>query len=187
MPQPAHLRQTSLAQMAIAPCPLRAPARQAGYRATEPSQAPPNVDGDGAAHIHKPEARVSDPRRALGRRGEELAADHLRRSGYSVVERNARTRYGEIDLVVHRHRALIFVEVKTRRIVRSQGTPRNDQAPLAGLGMRQRVHLRRLAAAWLADERRSRPFAETIRFDAIGVVIDAGGMLREVEHLENAW
>ena len=128
-----------------------------------------------------------DPRRALGRRGEELAAEHLRRSGYSVLERNARTRYGEIDLVVRDRRALVFVEVKTRRIGRSQSTPREDQAPLAGLGVRQRARLRRLAAAWLADRQRSRPFAETVRFDAIGVVLDAGGRLREVEHLENAW
>jgi putative endonuclease len=128
-----------------------------------------------------------DPRHALGRRGEELAAEYLRRGGYSVLERNARTRYGEIDLVVRNRRALVFVEVKTRGIGRSQGAPGEDQAPLAGLGMRQRARLRRLAAAWLADGQRSRPFAETVRFDAIGVVLDADGRLREVEHLENAW
>jgi putative endonuclease len=133
------------------------------------------------------ETHASDPRRALGRRGEQLAAEHLRRRGYSVIERNARTRYGEIDLIVHRRPALVFVEVKTRRIGRAQGTSREDQVPLAGLGMPQRARLRRLAAAWLADERRSCPFAETVRFDAIGVVLDAGGMVREIEHLENAW
>ncbi len=44
------------------------------------------------------ETRASDPRRALGRRGEELAADYLRRRGFSLLDRNARTRYGEIDL-----------------------------------------------------------------------------------------
>jgi putative endonuclease len=133
----------------------------------------------------QPHAR--DPPHELGRRGEELAAEYLRRSGYSVLERNARTRYGEIDLVVRHRRALVFVEVKTRRIGRAQGAPREDQAPLAGLGVRQRARLRRLAAAWLANGQRSRPFAETVRFDAIGVVVDAGGRLREVEHLENAW
>jgi putative endonuclease len=133
------------------------------------------------------ETPASDPRRALGRRGEELAADYLRRRGYSVVERNARTRYGEIDLVVRGRRALVFVEVKTRRISRTQSAPRDDQAPLAGLGTRQRARLRRLAAAWLADEQRSRPFAETVRFDAIGVVIDAGETLKRIEHVENAW
>jgi putative endonuclease len=131
--------------------------------------------------------RASDPRRELGRRGEELAADYLHRRGYLVLDRNARTRYGEIDLVVRDRQALVFVEVKTRRIGRSQRAPRNDQAPLAGLGARQRARLRRLAAAWLADEQRSRPFAETVRFDAIGVVLDAGDTLRRIEHIENAW
>lgn len=128
-----------------------------------------------------------DPRRALGRRGEDLAVEHLRRRGFAVLERNARTRHGEIDLIAFDGTTLVFAEVKTRRIGGAKGTPRDDQAPFAGLGTRQRARLRRLAAAWLADEQRSRPFAETIRFDAIGVVLDTGGMLREVEHLENAW
>jgi putative endonuclease len=133
------------------------------------------------------ETRASDPRRALGRRGEQLAAEHLRRRGCTVLARNVRTRKGEIDLIVRDRQALVFVEVKTRRIGRSQSTPRDDQVPLGGLGVRQRARLRRLAAAWLADGRRTRPFAETVRFDAIGVVLDAGGRLREIEHVENAW
>jgi putative endonuclease len=128
-----------------------------------------------------------DARRALGRRGEELAAEYLHSRGYSLLDRNARTRNGEIDLVVRDRHALVFVEVKTRRVSRSQRTLRADQAPLAGLGMRQRARLRRLAAAWLADEQRSRPFAEAVRFDAIGVVLGHDGALREIEHVENAW
>jgi putative endonuclease len=132
-------------------------------------------------------AHARDPRHALGRLGEQLAAEYLRRNGYAVLERNARTRYGEIDLVVRDPHALVFVEVKTRRICRSQGTPRCDQAPLAGLGMRQRARLRRLAAAWLADGQRSRPFAETVRFDAIGVVLDADGAPRRIDHVQDAF
>jgi putative endonuclease len=133
------------------------------------------------------EAPATDQRRALGRRGEELAARHLSRRGFAVIERNARTPRGEIDLIAFDGSTIVFAEVKTRRIGLSQCAPRDDQAPLAGLGARQRARLRRLAAAWLSDEQRSRPFAETVRFDAIGVVIDAGGRLRRIEHVENAW
>jgi putative endonuclease len=49
-----------------------------------------------------------DPRRALGRLGEQLAADHLERLGFAVIERNARTRYGEIDLIVFDGHILVF-------------------------------------------------------------------------------
>ena len=129
---------------------------------------------------------VDESRRALGRRGEQLAAAHLRRIGYVVIARNVRTRHGEIDLIAGDGHALVFVEVKTRMIGRSQIEARPDQHPLAGLRADQRARLRRLAAAWLAEER-SRPFAASIRFDAVGIVLDTSGRQRGLEHLENAW
>ncbi|HUA75883.1 MAG TPA: YraN family protein [Solirubrobacteraceae bacterium] len=130
-------------------------------------------------------ARSPDPRRALGRRGEQLAAEHLRRRGYELLARNVRTARGEIDLIVRDGAALVFVEVKTRR-VRGDRPPREDQLPLAGLRDRQRLRLRRLAAAWLAEQR-TRSHAEAIRFDAIGVVLDGAGRLRRLDHIEDAW
>src|SRR4051795_8369198 len=56
---------------------------------------------------------VPDPRRHLGQLGESLALEHLERLGYRLVARNHRTRFGELDLVVHDDCALVFVEVKT--------------------------------------------------------------------------
>jgi putative endonuclease len=129
---------------------------------------------------------VDERRRALGRRGEQLAVAHLRRIGYEEIARNVRTQRGEIDLIVRDERALVFVEVKTRMIGDAQRVPRPDQQPLTGLGTAQRARLRHLAVAWLSEER-SRPFAASIRFDAVGVVLDASGRLRGLEHLENAW
>ena len=126
-------------------------------------------------------------RRALGRRGEQLAADHLSRGGCVVLARNVRTRHGEIDLIARDADTLVFVEVKTRRVAAWARGIRPDQQPLVGLGARQRARLRRLAAAWLREERASRPAARTIRFDAIGVVLDTAGTLRHLEHVEGAW
>src|ERR1700724_2656332 len=80
-----------------------------------------------------------DPRRALGRRGEQLAADHLGRLGFAPVARNERTRYGEIDLIVFDGRTLVFAEVKTRRADARPGGPRPDQQPLHWLRPRQRI------------------------------------------------
>jgi putative endonuclease len=129
----------------------------------------------------------TDRRRAVGRRGEELAAAHLREHGLAPLARNVRTRHGEIDLIAFDGRALVFVEVKTRCVSVGQRTIRPDQQPLTGLGPRQRARLRRLAAAWLQDERERRPHADAIRFDAVGVVIDSRGRLRQIEHVEGAW
>jgi putative endonuclease len=129
----------------------------------------------------------ADPRRALGARGEQLAAAHLRRLGYDVVARNVRTRHGEIDLIAADRDALVFVEVKTRRLSARQCAARVEQDPLRGLGARQQARLRRLAAAWLAESRDPRPRPPTIRFDAIGVVVDSHDRLRSIEHVEGAW
>jgi putative endonuclease len=56
---------------------------------------------------------------SVGRWGEALAADYLRQRGYTMLDRNARTPYGEIDLVACQQAMgqnwIVFVEVKTRR------------------------------------------------------------------------
>jgi putative endonuclease len=128
-----------------------------------------------------------DPRRALGRRGEELAAAHLLRLDFAIVARNVRTRHGEIDLIVWDGSVLAFVEVKTRRASTRARGPNTLPDPLAGLRVRQRARLRRLATAWLSEEGVDRPRARTIRFDAIGVTVDRRGRLLRLDHLEGAW
>ncbi len=128
-----------------------------------------------------------DPRRATGARGEELAAAHLERLGMCVLARNARTAAGEIDIVAHAAGALVFVEVKTL-IAQRGASPRGERCePLAGLRPRQCVRVRHAAVAWLGETAGSRPRAHTLRFDAIGVVLDRDGRLLRLDHVEDAW
>jgi putative endonuclease len=149
---------------------------------TDPST--PHPDAAGAPS--KDSNRV-DPRHALGRRGEQLAAAHLNRLGFTSLGRNERTRYGEIDLIAFDGRTLVFAEVKTRRVDARQYPPRPDQLPLHWLRPRQRIRLRKLATAWLTDQKHIRPSANTIRFDAIGVTIDSQNRLLRLDHVEGAW
>ncbi len=58
---------------------------------------------------------MADTRKQFGNRGEEIALALLRRKGYKVVERNFRTRTGEIDIIARHKGQIVFVEVKTRR------------------------------------------------------------------------
>jgi Holliday junction resolvase-like predicted endonuclease len=58
----------------------------------------------------------------LGRRGEQLAVEHLQRAGLRILDRNWRCADGEIDIVAAERRALVVCEVKTRSGVR-YGTP----------------------------------------------------------------
>ncbi len=128
-----------------------------------------------------------DSRRAVGRLGEDLAAQHLNRLGFATLARNVRTRHGEIDLIVFDGYTLAFVEVKTRleRSPRRRLAP--EEQPLALLRPRQRARVRWLARAWLSDSGRARPTARRIRFDAIGVIVDRRGRLVRLDHVEAAW
>ena len=58
---------------------------------------------------------------ATGPRAEALAADYLARRGLTIVGRNFRTRFGEIDLIARDGRTLVFVEVRLRRSLRFGG------------------------------------------------------------------
>jgi len=129
---------------------------------------------------------MSDPRRRLGARGEELAARHLEARGLEVVERNFRTRYGELDLVARDSRFLVFCEVKTRIVSRVAGAP-DVLGPFAAIGPRKQRQVRAMAREWLAQARLDGPRPPELRFDAIGISFDASDRLLSLEHLEAAF
>lgn len=96
----------------------------------------------------------------LGRWGEDVAAEHLRRNGLIVLERNWRCQIGEIDIVARDGKQLIVCEVKTRSgLDFGRPTEAVTEVKLQRLG--------RLAAAWLASRRLS---VRSVRIDVIGVV-----------------
>jgi putative endonuclease len=119
-----------------------------------------------------------DPRHLLGRLGEDHAAAHLERRGFRLLARNHRTRYGELDLVGFDGATIVFAEVKTRRA--------GSGHPWDGLDQRKRTQVRNMARAWLADCH-DHPHAADLRFDAIGVIVDARNRLVSLDHLEAAF
>lgn len=68
---------------------------------------------------------MPDSRRALGKWGEQTAADYLRENGYSIEEMNYRCPRGEIDIVARDGPVVAFVEVRARR-GRGHGTPQES-------------------------------------------------------------
>ncbi|HMC07172.1 MAG TPA: YraN family protein [Solirubrobacterales bacterium] len=128
---------------------------------------------------------MSDARQRLGRAGEELVARTLKADGMRIVARNARASEvrGEIDLIALDGRALVFVEVKTLRASSRAGPER----PALAVGRRKQRKLRSLALAWLRDRDGSVPRHAALRFDVVGVRLDASGRATEWEHLRAAF
>ncbi len=98
---------------------------------------------------------------ALGGWGEERVAQWYAANGYTLLDRNWRTTFGEIDLVVARPGIVVICEVKTRR-TGAFGSP------VHAVTLAKQRRLRRLAAAWLAAHGpfRGRP---AVRFDVAAV------------------
>ncbi len=125
---------------------------------------------------------MTERRRRLGEAAEELVAARLASAHWEILERNARTRFGELDLVALDGQTLVFVEVKAGRAGSSFGPER----PVLAVERRKQQRIRRLAAAWMAERRLDRRYAE-IRFDAVGVSFDRAGRVTDIEHIENAF
>jgi putative endonuclease len=119
---------------------------------------------------------VTTARQGLGRLGEQLAEKELARRGYEIVERNARTAEGEIDLVARQTGRWVFVEVRARR-GRTFGTPEESLTP------RKQARMIRAAQAYLAERDLG---DEPWRIDAVAVEFSAAGKLLRVEVIENA-
>lgn len=102
--------------------------------------------------------------RGRGRVGEDDAAAWLAEQGYAVVERNAVTPAGEIDLLARDGDTLCFVEIKARGAA--------DFGPaIAAVGPRKQRRLVRAATLWLAEH----PFDGPCRFDVLGLDAAADG------------
>src|SRR5919198_3748359 len=122
----------------------------------------------------------TDRTKELGRRGEELAAEHFARLGYRILARNHRTRWGELDLILadEAERTIVFCEVKSRRL--GNGDWRDNLHPA------KRKQVRTMAAAWLSEVT-DRPRHAELRFDAVGVTLDARGNLIRLDHMQAAF
>ena len=128
---------------------------------------------------------MTKARQRLGHAAESVVADALERRGMRILARNQRTSSvrGEIDLIGVDGRALVFIEVKARTVGASIGPER----PALAVGHRKRRKLRSLALAWLRDRNGSIPAHDSLRFDVVGVRVDATGRVVEWEHLEAAF
>ncbi|MEA2703604.1 MAG: putative endonuclease [Actinomycetota bacterium] len=103
---------------------------------------------------------MTQARRALGTRGEDLVAAWYLANGYQVLDRNWRCRDGELDLVVRLGRTVVFCEVKTR-------TSDAFGVPAEAVTRRKQQRIRGLAARWLQE---SPSPAGEIRFDVASVL-----------------
>ncbi|TDZ77209.1 hypothetical protein DE4585_01459 [Mycobacteroides salmoniphilum] len=108
----------------------------------------------------------------IGSRGEDLAAEYLSGDGFTILDRNWRCRYGELDIIAAEGEVLVFVEVKTR-------TGRAFGTPAEAVTHTKLRRLRRLAGIWLAAQDGSWP---AVRIDVIEIRLS--GSVPEITHIQ---
>ena len=110
----------------------------------------------------------------VGKQGEETACEYLRYRGYHILDTNWHCRYGEVDIVAKHGTDLVFIEVKTRRVL-------NTGDPLEAITVHKLRRMRQVAFAW----REAHPnVVGRTRIDAIGIYAPLGREPR-IHHIDN--
>lgn len=110
----------------------------------------------------------------LGLEGEEMAAEYMKRQGYTILDRNWRSGHKELDMVAVKDGTIVFVEVKTR-----SGSEWGN--PEDAVDMRKIRRIVRSADAYL----RLKMIDMDVRFDIISVISNNGNL--NLEHIEEAF
>lgn len=113
----------------------------------------------------------------IGDYGEKLARRYLWLHGYRVVQKNYKTRHGEIDIVAKRGKYIVFVEVKTR----SDGNVPRFGRPARAVNYEKRQHIRYSVNEYL----RGKNNKKQPRIDIIEVYLSGGK--HRIEHIKNAF
>ena len=108
-------------------------------------------------------------KREIGIEGEDLAEKALRKRGYKIVEKNYRSKFGEIDIIAEEKGCLVFVEVK-RRTTGSFGDS------LEAVDEKKKRHMIRSAMWYLKANKCAN---RKVRFDVVGIDGDA---LKIIQH-----
>ena len=115
---------------------------------------------------------MAENKREKGALYEELAAEYLRRHGFSISERNFRSRSGEIDIIAEKDGVTVYCEVKFR-------SGKGYGAPEEAVDFRKRQRIVRTAMyhRYIKGYSENKP----CRFDVIAICGD------EIRHIENAF
>ncbi len=103
-------------------------------------------------------------KKQIGQHGEDLAVVYLKQQGYRILERNFKTKYGEIDIIAQEGSTLCFVEVKTR-------SSEDYGTPFESISKPKQYKLSRVALGYLKYKKL---FDVEARFDVISVLKEKG-------------
>lgn len=127
----------------------------------------------------RPDERMTEDEysgHALGKKGEKIAVDYLKKKGYRIVERGYRLFRGELDIIAYDQETLVFAEVKTRAGTEF-GHPEEAVTPA------KQNQIKRIAQGYLMERGLGDP---NCRFDVLAILIN-GDDNAVITHFEDAF
>ena len=115
--------------------------------------------------------------KSLGKRGEDAAANFLKRQGFRILARGVDSRLGELDIIAVDGRTVVFVEVKTR-------TTHEAGSPAEAI---DQFKQRRMTQAALGYLKTNRLLEYSARFDVVAITWPANARHPRIEHFKNAF
>ena len=112
----------------------------------------------------------------IGKLGEDIAVKYLENRGYSILERNYRKPWGEIDIVALKSRELVFFEVKTQN-------QRFEWRPEENVTRHKKHQLSRIVATYLKEHKI--PESQDWRIDVLAIKLDFEAKDAQIEHIQN--
>jgi putative endonuclease len=144
----------------------------------KPETRNPNHESREPNHACLPDRRGQGPRREkkeLGKKGEEIALQFLKKNGYRIVERNYACKLGEVDIIAREKDTFAFIEVKTR-------TSTTFGPPQLAVNSTKQIQLSKVALYFLKEKRLEDAKA---RFDVVAILLGPRGA--EIELIKDAF
>ncbi len=117
----------------------------------------------------------------VGKIGEEVACTFLKRKGFTIIDRNVRRPWGEIDIVAVKRNIVHMVEVKTSVSVKDRFS-REMQSPLERATTLKMARVCRTAELYMHERNDLREY----QIDALSILLDTVSRKARCQFFEQA-
>lgn len=114
-------------------------------------------------------------KRAIGKIGEEKAATYLEQKGFTILCKNYKKNYGEIDIIANNKDTIVFIEVKLRNNLLYGH-------PIEAISFKKINKITETANLYLVE---NNLLNYDVRFDVVSILLENGKYI--IEHIENAF
>ncbi|MFH1201542.1 MAG: YraN family protein [Candidatus Omnitrophota bacterium] len=118
---------------------------------------------------------MTQKRLFIGKTGEDIAVEFLKKQGYKIIQRNFKSKLGELDIIASDKDTICFIEVKTRTSLEKG----------SGFESITRTKQHKLSKSALSYLKTHNLLNKPARFDVASILLE--GSFNKIELIKNAF